>query len=306
MNPEHDTPDYIFIVGMPRTGTNLLRNILNSAQQVHCAIGPETHFVGEFIGRGGRTQMRRIGDMNDDSNVRKLVDAMYAQEFAGNFWKQLADGRLQVDRKDLLQAFLATDRSERAIYSTLLRISPTVGENSIAGDKTPAHLFHVPTLAEWFPRARFVHTFRDPRAIYMSQIKKKRKEDVRGIEVPWEPGTSMFKLGLFVYTLAGWVRAAQLHKQYTRDYPEQYFLLQFEEFVADPRTTLETLCEFLNIELEPDMLTPIRTSSSYEARENGGGFDQHALNRWQRHINPAADHLIQVIAGKYMREFGYL
>jgi hypothetical protein len=306
MDKENRLPDYIFIVGMPRTGTNLLRNILNGAEEVSCKISPETHFVGEFVGRGGRGQMHRIGNMNDDANVRKLVDAMFAEQFAGNYWKQLSDGRLGVEREALTKAILASDRSDRAIYEILLRIPHDVTADSIAGDKTPTHVFHVPTLVDWFPNAKIIHTFRDPRAIYVSQTKKKRDKDVRGIEVPWKSSATLFNMSLLMYTVAGWIRAAQLHQQYQKAYPDQYYLIQFEQIVADPEGSLESLCSFLNLELEPGMLQPIRASSSYKSGVSGTGFDQEALTRWRNYINPTVDTLFQTAAGKYLRQFGYL
>jgi|GEM_PF-5735334 hypothetical protein len=34
-------PRYVFIVGLPRTGTKLMQNILENAQDVKCSISPE-------------------------------------------------------------------------------------------------------------------------------------------------------------------------------------------------------------------------------------------------------------------------
>jgi hypothetical protein len=250
--------------------------------------------------------MKRIGSMNDAANVRQLVDAMFAEQFAGNYWKQLSDGRLGVEKEALTQAILASDRSERAIYEILLRIPKDVTDGSIAGDKTPTHIFHVPTLVDWFPNAKIIHTFRDPRAIYVSQAKKKRDKNVRGIAVPWKSNTTLFNFSLLMYTMAGWIRAAQLHQQYQNAYPDQYYLIQFEQIVLDPEGSLDALCDFLNLELEPGMLQPLRTSSSYSPGVSGTGFDQEALTRWRRYISPAVDTLFQTAAGKYLRQFGYL
>jgi len=40
----------IFIVGMPRSGTTLLRSLLN--QHPRIAIAPETHFLSSFVRKG--------------------------------------------------------------------------------------------------------------------------------------------------------------------------------------------------------------------------------------------------------------
>jgi len=203
MKELHTTPDHIFVVGMPRTGTNLVMNILNSLKQVHCVISPETFFAGGFMVQGGAQLIHQIGDMSVDNNVEMLVEAMYDQQIAGNYWYHLANGLLGVEREDLLDAILASDRSDQAIFEVLLRISPRVTETTIVGDKTPAHLFYVPQLLRWFPQAKIIHTFRDPRAIYVSQIKKSRDLGVRGMQVPWKPGSRIFNFNLLIYTLFG-------------------------------------------------------------------------------------------------------
>ncbi len=48
------------------------------------------------------------------------------------------------------------------------------------GEKTPTHYKYVPTLLEWYPEAKIIHTFRDPRAILVSQLKKMQKKEKRG------------------------------------------------------------------------------------------------------------------------------
>ena len=54
---------HIFIVGMPRSGTKLMMNILHNTQQVPIIISPETFFVGRFLGPGVRKQMRAGRDL---------------------------------------------------------------------------------------------------------------------------------------------------------------------------------------------------------------------------------------------------
>jgi hypothetical protein len=71
-------PGYIFIVGMPRTGTTLTRNILNCSKDI--GIGGESRFF-EGTRRFGfeyrpsfRKQIAQVGDIATDVGAKKVTD----------------------------------------------------------------------------------------------------------------------------------------------------------------------------------------------------------------------------------------
>ena len=68
------TPKYVFIVGLPRTGTKLVKNVIAGSPDVKCRISHETFFVGHWLSPGVRHRMRRMGDMSRDENVRKQME----------------------------------------------------------------------------------------------------------------------------------------------------------------------------------------------------------------------------------------
>ncbi|MFX1555449.1 MAG: hypothetical protein ACFFBV_16105, partial [Promethearchaeota archaeon] len=86
--------------------------------------------------------------MSVNSNIRKLVDYMYSGKIGGRYWTKLASGELGVDKETMLHGLLNSDRSKKGIYTTLLQIHAEVADNTILGDKSGPHLYHVPTLLE--------------------------------------------------------------------------------------------------------------------------------------------------------------
>src|SRR5690349_24937885 len=89
-------PEAIFIVGASRSGTTLMRSILERSPRI--AIARENHFVGHIReNEGARFYFRKLGDMRDDAVVRKLAEIIYSGEFArrsrlrelSTYWKWL-------------------------------------------------------------------------------------------------------------------------------------------------------------------------------------------------------------------------
>jgi hypothetical protein len=80
---------FIFIVGVSRSGTSLMRRVLNKSTEI--SLCDETHYMGHVIpSEGMRQKFRRFGDLTVDDNVRRLVDWMYSPAFHKySWWKEL-------------------------------------------------------------------------------------------------------------------------------------------------------------------------------------------------------------------------
>src|SRR5512144_2026455 len=73
-------PEAIFVVGSSRSGTTLMRTILERSPRI--AVARENHFLGHLRrGEGARYYFRRLGDLRSDETVGKIVDLIYSGEF---------------------------------------------------------------------------------------------------------------------------------------------------------------------------------------------------------------------------------
>jgi hypothetical protein len=171
-------PEAIFIVGASRSGTSLMRHLLERSPRI--ALARENHFLGHLReSEGARFYFRRAGDLADDASIRRIVEMIYSGDFArqsrfrelSTFWKWLVDN---VPRDDMERRLLAADRDERGLFVAFLRAYADKSDRPIIGEKTPAHLAYVETLLEWFPEARVVHMIRDPRAVFVSDLRRRR------------------------------------------------------------------------------------------------------------------------------------
>ena len=171
-----------FIVGCDRSGTSLLRSILNRSPAL--AIAPETHFLRRLSTTGRSREIARFEPLSDDARVAALAAYLYrgSRRWHAAYWEWL---RRSVPQEEFTQQLLATARSEPAIFSMLLALwaaSQPGKAEALLGEKTPAHLYSVPELLRWYPAAKVVHIIRDPRAIVASKVEKVRRRGREGPE----------------------------------------------------------------------------------------------------------------------------
>jgi hypothetical protein len=126
-----DSP--IFLVGCQRSGTTMLRLVLDSHSRISC--GPETRFLPD---------LRRIVDEQRD-------------------WPRLA--RFGFPREDWLRRIGDFFGGVHADYAT------ERGKARWA-DKTPMYALSMDFIAEVFPDAQFVHLIRDGRDVVVSHRKR--------------------------------------------------------------------------------------------------------------------------------------
>lgn len=297
-------PRYAFIVGSSRTGSSLLVRCLNRSDEI-CMLG-QTHFMGHLYRSGLRHEMAKFGSLTDDKVVYKLVDYLYSAPYrGGDYWIWLLKN---VDKAYFTQKLLASNRTERAFFYMLMELK--ADKQPVWGEKTPGNLFHVPTLLEWFPQAKIIHTFRDPRAIYVSESKYRiAQQDSRLF-----PYKQMEKLGLknmlvplytVFHTTIVWSKVWQLHLQYAKDYPNNYYLLKFEDFVTNPAQQLQQLCQFLEIKFREEMLDQVVFNTGFKSEVGKAGFDRETADRWKRHINPLAKAWFFLRWRQPLQELGY-
>jgi hypothetical protein len=175
---------------------------------------------------------------------------------------------------------LATERTERGLFAGFLRIYADWVGKPIMGEKTPTHLAYVETPLEWFPNGRVIHMLRDPRAVYVSDLRRRRGK----LRRPYKwfarvPG--LLSLVILVQTTVVWRAAVRHHVAYAARYRDRYRMVHFEDLVAHPQETLRALYAFLGVEMPADATEVKVVSAGFKRGEEG--FDAGAATRWRQH-----------------------
>jgi hypothetical protein len=279
--------------------------VLNSSPLV--GIGGESRFfsfptrLGLTRGQGFQKTFAAIGDMATDQGLRKVVDAIFDGD-TPNFWSRLSS---LVSRDDFEALIRAGGRTDRALLAAAMTYHAR--GKAIHGEKTPHHIYSVPKLLEWFPNARVIHTFRDPRATYVSVRRKEQTQRPTGAGSLARRLGRLFEFYAITNLVVSWRRAIALHSRYQVLYPDRYLLVRFEDLVGDPSATAATVCAFLNIPFSETMLEQAVVNSSYLPRGSVGeaGFDRNAVDRWRDHLSPLARWWFVRLCGRRLAQFGY-
>jgi hypothetical protein len=214
----------IFIVGMPRSGTKLLRGLLNRSPEL-AILREETHFIPHMVSQFGDPS--EIGD----GDLRLLVDFLQNTAFYLNMLQKYG---MQID----VSAFdhLSPPYTWNAIILAIFRAYAPAGKREVAyyGDKTPGYVRHMPLLKSLVPGAVFLHIMRDPRD-YALSVRRSFGKSLRRAAARWAETVSE-------------ARATGASMSGT------YFELRYEDLLSDPERTMRSVCEFLQVPFDTRML----------------------------------------------------
>lgn len=301
-------PEAIFIVGVPRSGTTMMRYLLETSDRI--AIARENHFMGHILGRrGARHFFRRAGDLKDDAAVRKIVDMIYSGEYeklAGwrrpsPYWYWLKD---EVPREEIERRLLAAERTERGMFEAFLRVYADMAGKPVMGEKTPTHLNYVDTLLEWFPDARVIHMLRDPRAVYVSDRFRRQTRDRFPYSIMKRVPFLLESYLLLLYSVS-WRRALGKHARLLKKHPGRYMLVRFEDVVKKPNETLPDVFGFLGVAMPESVESDVEVPQKHGMRSSGEGIDPQAADRWRERIRTPARRFLELTLRGPMRRYGY-
>ncbi|MCW2990375.1 MAG: hypothetical protein JWM73_969, partial [Solirubrobacterales bacterium] len=211
----------LFIGGCPRSGTTLLRSLLDNHPDL--AMPAETDFVLPLWRlRAG------FGDLRDRENRRAVGRWVFRQH--GHGGKRLRAGRFT--RKQGVRRVVQAPPTLGSIVDACFSLYAEAHGKQRWGDKRPAYAAWIAVLFELFPDAQFINVVRDPRGAVASQIPlgwAHEEAALASAAVRWE--TSIRRVDEF---------SARLR-------PDQLLDIRYEDMVGAPEATLEQVCAFAGL-----------------------------------------------------------
>lgn len=259
-----------FVVGSARSGTTLLRMILNAHPEV--AVPPESRFVVELY-------------RSDEVRVEDFLARLDSHQRWASWDTPIENVRAQL-------AGMTTLPYPEAIEAAYIAFAKNRNKKRY-GDKTPRYIEHIPLLSRLWPEAKFVHLVRDGREVALSYA-----------DVPFGPSTVAKAAALWKgRVVLGMEQGRALG-------PKRYAEMRYERLLANPQEEIERLCSFLELDFDPAMLdyserarlevldraklyNPHVTKSIKKTRS------------WDEQMPPSQVEVFEAVAGDTLQELGY-
>lgn len=264
----------IFICGSDRSGTTMLASMLGAAKDT--VVTPESHFKFEILKKG-----------NYQWTKDKVEDWI-------QYWAKNKRFRVWLENQDFHKKLINTewhDYSTREFLSYLAFFYDSqIEDNYIWIDHTPANVFYIDELKNIFPDAKLIHIVRDGRDVAKSVI-----------PLPWGPNTIEHVVNWWLIRMAPGL-AAETNKDYN------IYRVYYEDIITKPETTLRYLCDFLNINYNPDMLSAnafqVPNYTKFQHQLVGKSINKNNKNYFDK-LRSREVEIFEYFAGSILMYLGY-
>lgn len=264
-----------FIVGAQRSGTTLLRLLLNAHSQI--AVPEEARFLTPLLtAEHAATDFRR-------PQLQKIARYLeLSEEF--ELWN--------FDHSEVVARIRDRDRMSLAELVAALYAAFAASERKAHwGDKS-LFIQQIDLLAEIFPTAAFIHIVRDGRDVFDSWRQLDPSRDCAPV------------------TALDWkLKLALVSRAFAKLDPHRVLTVRYEDLIADPEAVGRAVCAFLRIPYEPAMLDYHKSSDRYIGAHHSrlifSKIDAQNQAKWKERLKPREVLAYDLVAGGELRQFGY-
>lgn len=265
----------IFIMGTQRSGTTLLRLILNAHSKI--AIPEEARFLTPLL-KKKYLKKNLTGD-----SLHRLVSYLSSNE-QFKLWNYDS-------RPFLLELARKSEISLHELISTMFSSYCSAEGKTIWGDKS---LFFsaIDILVSLFPEARFIHIIRDGRDVFDSWRKMDpTKNNSAVIALDWS-----YKLHRIENSLK---RIPSTHQM----------VIRYEDLISEPERITKAVCAFIGVEHEVSMLDFYKTSHHYIGDHHSNlifnAIDNANRAKWHKNLTPGEIKAFTLLARHYLVKHDY-
>jgi hypothetical protein len=261
---------------MPRSGTKLLRGLLNQHPRVRIP-DFETEFLPflvSWVDTHGRPEDERsFAQLH--SELQRAPYFVYRNARVGpllaNEWRSWCAGRFHA----------------AGLFEGIVRYETRIARGSgvIWGDKSPGYITRLELIRQHFPQSRVVHLVRDVRD-YCASIRKAWKKDVRRAAHRWGQDV----LSAHRHCAAESTRCIEV---------------RYEDLLHSPARALERVCVFLGVPFSETLTQLERAVENIGDAKGRAEIVSANTNKYQAALSQRELASIEALGWTAMRELGY-
>jgi protein-tyrosine sulfotransferase len=276
----------IFILGCHRSGTSLLRSMLDGHPDLN-VVPIESHYF-EHSGYRVAYPLRfqeKDPDRDPSAFISSAKTALESYDHPTSLSADVqASGIFDVPAfQERMKAGGQEDGPERMeiYFRALLEAAGlSVQEEGAWVEKSVEHFEFLPLLKRWFPSARFVHILRNP---YANMVSLRNFRSRRG-NFPFLP------------PLVDTLRWHRYHWQRWDEWMDEHFTVRYEDFLEDPERQMKSLMEHLGLPFDPVLLKPSFLGREWKGNRSSGeglkGVSADRKDAWKEEITPVELRLV--------------
>lgn len=279
---------HLFVSGAARSGTTLLELVLASHSMI--LITPETRFINDLLFSGTAKWKKQP--------ERQELDSALGMIRADDKFKNWPGFSVEEYIQEIKKLGNVSFRAMLDILFLMYARKHKKTGVSIFGNKKGLYAAgYGQYFKKIFPDARFIFIVRDPRDVIRSILKN-----------------------LSTYSLKTASRRCAKTNHYisrlSRQYPDDCFIVRYEDLVQQPAQQCHAICRFLEIPFEEKMIKFYENNENSERilknrqeihRNTTTPFNPDLIGQWRRDTDlPQCDiEYIEAIAGNFMSRYGY-
>lgn len=263
-----------FIVGADRSGTTMLRLMLNQHPRLH--IPRETGFIEDLIREFPLERSLR------KEEVKKCIATIVSH-------KRWPDLEIETNILNVKILNLSEPNLSQVI-DCVFRLSMSHTGKARWGDKTPTYLNYIDKIHTIFPNAKFVHILRDGRDVCISLRQK-----------GWV-GNMTWQIAKYWSNTVK--NGAILGRSMGHDFYREF---QYEDIVKNPGDVLGEICNFIGETFDPCMLDFYKNApkliAPWEKSLHGKTMRAPSINdicRWPHELTSSQVIIFEAVAGRTM------
>jgi len=271
----------IYIIGTERSGSNLLRLVLNAHSRI--AVPHPLHLMRYFA----PTEASR-GDLRESPIFERLVDeVLLLKRVHIHPWQTPTDRQRIVDE--------ANPRDAMGILGALYEQACKAEGKARWGCKSTFMVHHVDRALGRDPAARFVLLVRDPRDVAASSR--------RSVFSPFHPWL----------TARLWAEQQDIGLALLDEHgPDVVHMLRYEDLLDQPELCVRQICGFLDEDFEPGMLrfhegreaqTSATLSESWQ--NTAKPVLSNNAGKYRKHLSTDEVRMVEAVCAPLMQRLGY-